>query len=139
MLTHTETLPTCTEAGLAAGEECFRCGHTTGLDEIAALGHDYAEGQCTRCGDKDPDYVAPHEHNFVEGKCECGEVDPDYVPEEDPKEEEPKEEDPKEEDPKEEPAPEVELSLIEQIMKTLSELIAKITAWLNSLLGGFKK
>ena len=134
MLTHTETLPTCTEAGVAAGEECFRCGQTTGLDEIAALGHDYAEGQCTRCGDKDPDYVAPHEHNFVEGKCECGETDPDYVPEE-----EPKEEDPKEEDPEEEPAPEVELSLIEQIMKTLSELIAMITAWLNSLLGGFKK
>ena len=23
---------------------------------------------------------APHEHNFVEGKCECGEVDPNYVP-----------------------------------------------------------
>ena len=134
MLTHTETLPTCTEAGVAAGEECFRCGQTTGLDEIAALGHDYAEGQCTRCGDKDPDYVAPHEHSFVEGKCECGETDPDYVPEEDPKEE-----DPKEETPEEEPAPEVELSLIEQIMKTLSELIAMITAWLNSLLGGFKK
>ena len=23
----------------------------------------------------------PHEHNFVEGKCECGEEDPNYVPE----------------------------------------------------------
>ena len=23
---------------------------------------------------------APHEHNFVEGKCECGEEDPNYVP-----------------------------------------------------------
>lgn len=23
---------------------------------------------------------APHEHNFVDGKCDCGEMDPDYVP-----------------------------------------------------------
>ena len=23
---------------------------------------------------------APHEHNFVDGKCECGETDPNYVP-----------------------------------------------------------
>ena len=28
----------------------------------------------------DGDVVTPHEHNFVEGKCECGEVDPNYVP-----------------------------------------------------------
>ena len=26
----------------------------------------------------------PHEHNFVEGKCECGETDPNYKPEETP-------------------------------------------------------
>ena len=25
--------------------------------------------------------VAPHEHTFVEGKCECGETDPNYTPE----------------------------------------------------------
>ena len=30
---------------------------------------------------------APHEHVFVEGKCECGEVDPNYVPEQPPVEE----------------------------------------------------
>ena len=32
----------------------------------------------------DPRYVdgdpAPHEHNFVDGKCECGDEDPDYEP-----------------------------------------------------------
>ena len=57
MVAHTETLPTCTEAGVEAGEECSRCGHKTGFGEIPALGHDYNEGQCTRCGEKDPDYV----------------------------------------------------------------------------------
>ena len=31
---------------------------------------------------EDPNYVpeTPHEHNFVDGKCECGEEDPNYVP-----------------------------------------------------------
>ena len=29
----------------------------------------------------------PHEHEFVEGKCECGETDPNYVAPEQPKEE----------------------------------------------------
>ena len=24
-----------------------------------ALGHEFSEGKCTRCGEKDPDYVAP--------------------------------------------------------------------------------
>ena len=140
MLTHTETLPTCTEAGVSAGEECSRCDHKTGFEEIEALGHDFAEGQCTRCGEKDPNYVPPHEHNFVEGKCECGEEDPDYKPEEKP-EEKPEDEEPKEETPEEEPKdeePEVELTLMEKIMQTLNQLIAMITAWLNSLLAALK-
>lgn len=42
--------------------------------------HNYADGKCTECGESDPNYVPPHTHNFVEGKCECGEEDPDYVP-----------------------------------------------------------
>ena len=136
MMTHTETLPTCTETGLTAGAECSRCDHKTGLEEIPALGHDYAEGQCTRCGEKDPDYVAPHEHNFVEGKCECGETDPDYKPEEKP-EDKPDDETP-EEEPKDE-NPVVELTLMEKIMKAINELIAQLTAWLNGLLAGLKK
>ena len=43
--------------------------------------HIFVDGKC-ECGEVDPDYVpdTPHEHNFVDGKCECGEVDPDYVP-----------------------------------------------------------
>ena len=42
--------------------------------------HNFVEGKC-ECGAEDPNYVAPevHEHNFVEGKCECGEEDPNYV------------------------------------------------------------
>ena len=49
---------------------CGETGHT----------HEYDEnGECS-CGEKDPDYAAPHEHNFVDGKCECGEEDPNYEP-----------------------------------------------------------
>ena len=49
------------------------------IPEIPGLTHqhDFVDGKC-ECGEADPDYVAPHEHNFVEGKCECGEVDPAY-------------------------------------------------------------
>lgn len=35
------------------------------------IAHLYAEGTGSD---------EPHEHNFVNGKCECGETDPDYVP-----------------------------------------------------------
>ena len=42
--------------------------------------HEFVEGKC-ECGETDPNYV-PHEHEFVEGKCECGETDPNYVPHE---------------------------------------------------------
>ena len=40
--------------------------------------HEFVNGKC-ECGEIDPDYVEPHEHVFVNGKCECGEIDPDYV------------------------------------------------------------
>ena len=42
--------------------------------------HEYVEGKC-ECGAEDPTYV-PHEHEYVEGKCECGAEDPTYVPHE---------------------------------------------------------
>ena len=41
--------------------------------------HSFVDGKC-ECGESDPNYVPPHEHKFVEGKCECGESDPNYVP-----------------------------------------------------------
>ena len=41
--------------------------------------HSFVDGKC-ECGESDPNYQPPHEHNFVEGKCECGESDPNYQP-----------------------------------------------------------
>ena len=41
--------------------------------------HNFVEGKC-ECGAEDPNYQPPHEHNFVEGKCECGAEDPNYQP-----------------------------------------------------------
>ncbi len=41
--------------------------------------HNFVEGTCD-CGEIDPNYVPPHVHNFVEGTCDCGEIDPNYVP-----------------------------------------------------------
>ncbi len=39
--------------------------------------HTFADGVCSVCGYTEE---APHEHNYVNGKCECGAEDPDYVP-----------------------------------------------------------
>jgi hypothetical protein len=41
--------------------------------------HNFVEGKC-ECGETDPSYIPPHVHEFIEGKCECGETDPNYVP-----------------------------------------------------------
>ena len=38
--------------------------------------HTFVEGKC-ECGAEDPTYEPPHEHTFVEGKCECGATEPD--------------------------------------------------------------
>lgn len=59
---HTEkTVPakeaTCTEPGLTEGKECAECGEVlVAQEEIPALGHDFKDGVCIRCGAKDPDY-----------------------------------------------------------------------------------
>ncbi len=45
---------TCIEAGEKA-QTCSKCGHER-LKEIAPLGHDYKNGVCSVCGEKDPDY-----------------------------------------------------------------------------------
>ncbi len=53
---HTEvsvpgTAATCTAAGTTEGKKCSVCGVTTVAQKpIAALGHNYAGGACTRCG-----------------------------------------------------------------------------------------
>lgn len=74
---------TCTEAGHTGNTVCADCGEQIAAgEEIAALGHKFAEGKCSVCGAADPDYVAPCQHEFKDGKCTlCGEADPNYSPE----------------------------------------------------------
>ena len=66
-LGHTEVIdaaiaPTCTESGLTEGKHCSVCEEVlVAQTEVDALGHDYVDGICTRCGEADPDYVAPVE------------------------------------------------------------------------------
>ena len=76
--------PTCTNDGVA--NYVCSCGDSYG-GVIDALGHRYRDGECLNCGEADPNAPTddpdlpddPHEHNFVDGKCECGETDPEYV------------------------------------------------------------
>ena len=77
--------------------------------------HSFEEGKCTVCGEDDPNWVPPHEHEFVDGKCECGEEDPTW---------EPPVEDPK--DP--EPQPEPELNFFQKIIAWFMDLIQKLLA-----------
>ena len=49
----------CTAPGVEE-RACASCGDVESR-EIAATGHDYVDGVCTVCGEKDPDYVAPKE------------------------------------------------------------------------------
>ena len=41
--------------------------------------HKYIEGKCD-CGEEDNSYTPPHEHKYIEGKCDCGEEDNSYTP-----------------------------------------------------------
>lgn len=51
---------TCTTDGMTAGTKCSVCGTVlSGCEVVKALGHDFKDGKCTRCGEKDPNYVAP--------------------------------------------------------------------------------
>ena len=51
------TAPTCTEDGYTT--YTCQCGDSYVADSVAALGHDYVDGICSRCGAEDPDYVPP--------------------------------------------------------------------------------
>lgn len=64
--------PTCTSEGAVEYWTCSECGAlfsdsagTTLVSSdslsVPALGHDYVDGVCAVCGEKDPDYVAPEE------------------------------------------------------------------------------
>jgi len=47
--------PTCTSAGYKL-KKCSNCGDNYTIESIAALGHNYKNGKCTRCGAADPNY-----------------------------------------------------------------------------------
>ena len=47
------------------------------LETEKAHEHNYVDGVCTGCGEKDPD--ASHDHNYIDGKCDCGAVDPNHT------------------------------------------------------------
>ena len=48
------TAPTCTEKGYTT--YTCACGDSYITDYVGALGHNFVNGVCTRCGEKDPDY-----------------------------------------------------------------------------------
>ena len=62
---------------------CTKCGEAD-PNYVPPHEHEFVNGECA-CGEKDPNYVPPHEHDFVNGECACGEKDPNYVPPEEPK------------------------------------------------------
>ena len=76
--TEEKTESTCTEKGKIT--YTCQCGDSY-TEETEAIGHSFGDGVCAICGASDPDYVPPHTHSFVDGKCECGEIDPTYTPE----------------------------------------------------------
>ena len=43
-------LPTCVEEGYSV-KSCIHCGFSSSFNQQNALGHDYSDGICTRCGD----------------------------------------------------------------------------------------
>ena len=53
------TDPTCTENGYTT--YTCACGHSYTDNVVEATGHNYVDGTCGICGEKDPDYVDPDE------------------------------------------------------------------------------
>ena len=56
--------PSCYDAGREI-RKCL-CKKTEIVETSPALGHDYVNGVCTRCGESDPNYVEACEHDWVE-------------------------------------------------------------------------
>ncbi|MBQ8433591.1 MAG: hypothetical protein IJX23_02150 [Clostridia bacterium] len=53
---------TCTRAGLTEGKHCSICNVVlVKQGRVDALGHDYVQGECTICGDDDPNYTNPYD------------------------------------------------------------------------------
>ena len=59
-ITTGEKEPTCTEDGYTGDKVCVVCGDVVEYGTvIPATGHNYVDGICTVCGEKNPDYVEP--------------------------------------------------------------------------------
>ncbi|MDO4816674.1 MAG: hypothetical protein Q4A83_08805, partial [Bacillota bacterium] len=55
VVTDAAVAATCTEAGLTEGSHCSVCNEViVAQNVVAALGHNYKDGKCTRCGADDP-------------------------------------------------------------------------------------
>jgi len=78
--------PTCVKDGLYV-EKCSKCNDIK-YTVVKKLGHNYVDGTCSRCGEKDPGYII-HTHSYevykeekatceddgyVIKKCSCGEL-----------------------------------------------------------------
>ncbi len=58
LVTDKAVAPTCTETGLTEGKHCSVCGAVIIVQEIVpALGHNYENGVCTECGEKEPKVI----------------------------------------------------------------------------------
>ena len=99
VLPHTEVAigeakeATCTEAGMTAGVKCSVCETVIEAQTvIPALGHNFVDGECTVCGETDPD---AHVHNYTAEvtkeenctetglmtyTCECGDTYTEVIP-----------------------------------------------------------
>ncbi|MBQ7000685.1 MAG: leucine-rich repeat protein, partial [Oscillospiraceae bacterium] len=63
------TKPTCVDQGYTT-YLCTDCGYSYVGTEISALGHDYQNGTCTRCGKVEPVHV--HSFDSTTHQCSCG-------------------------------------------------------------------
>lgn len=62
---------TCTEPGKE--RRTCECGEFEER-EVAALGHDYVDGICSRCGEADPDYIPPCTHSNTRSETTLAET-----------------------------------------------------------------
>ena len=58
-----EIAATCTKDGVSK-RDCKHCDHSESK-VVPALGHDYLDGYCTRCGEADSSMPTPNEVNVV--------------------------------------------------------------------------
>ena len=67
--TATATPPTCTEKGYTT--YTCPCGDSYVADYVDALGHDFADGTCSRCGANDPNYKPIEPDKPCDGGAFC--------------------------------------------------------------------